>query len=120
MPSKSARAARKGTRARRSPPSCVAHAAFPVSLSARTRSDRIYVKLSKKKEGVEWGSVDDSDRRDKARKEEKSKANQGKSTAQLLSEIYGEADEDAKKKLESAWETGRAKREAGKGLPPPQ
>ena len=86
--------------------------------SARARSDRIFVKLCKKDEGVEWGSVDDSDRRDKARKADKAKANQGKSTAQLLSELYGEADEDAKKKLESAWEAGRAKREAGKGMPP--
>ena len=67
--------------------------------------------MRKKTEGVCWGSVDDSDRRDKARKEDKTKANAGKSTAQLLSELYGEADDDAKKKLESAWEAGRARRE---------
>jgi hypothetical protein len=61
--------------------------------------------------------VDDSDRRDKARKEEKSKANEGKSTARLLSEMYGEGDDDMKRKLEISWEKGRAVREAGKRVP---
>lgn len=74
-------------------------------------SDRVFVKLCKKSPGSEWGSVDDSERREKERKEEKAKANQGKSTAQLLSELYGDADDDAKKKLEEAWEKGRAERE---------
>lgn len=70
------------------------------------------VKLCKASAGTEWGSVDDSARRDQERKQDKAASNQGKSTAQLLSELYGDADEEAKKKLEEAWEKGREKREA--------
>jgi hypothetical protein len=37
--------------------------------------------------------------------------NKGKSTAELLSQMYADADEDGKASLASAWEAGRAKRE---------
>ncbi|KAG8464673.1 hypothetical protein KFE25_010041 [Diacronema lutheri] len=83
----------------------------PADSSFSVKSDRVLIKLCKKSAGAQWGSVDDSDLREKERKEEKAKASQGKSTAQLLSELYGEADDDAKKKLEEAWEKGRQKRE---------
>ena len=47
-----------------------------------------------------------------AKQEEKVKANEGKSTAQLLSEMYADADEEGKESLAKAFEEGRAKREA--------
>lgn len=81
-------------------------------IAAALRSNRVLVKLCKASAGTEWRSVDDSARRDQERKQDKAASNQGKSTAQLLSELYGDADEEAKKKLEEAWEKGREKREA--------
>lgn len=108
--------ARRGAPCARSPaaprPAPLAPAAARLGVVLRDRrSDRVLIKLCKKSAGAQWGSVDDSDLREKERKEEKAKASQGKSTAQLLSELYGEADDDAKKKLEEAWEKGRQKRE---------
>lgn len=38
----------------------------------------------------------------------------GKSAAQLLSEMYRDADDEGKAKLEQAWEAGRSKREEGR------
>ena len=51
------------------------------------------------------------------RKEEKLAANKGKSTQELLAEMYADADEDGKASLAAAWEAGRSKRE-GNGPPP--
>lgn len=81
------------------------------------RSDRILIKLAKKVPDAEWGSVDDSKKKAEARKAEQAKHNEGKSTAQLLSEMYRDADDTTKKKLEEAWEKGRTKREANKQQP---
>ena len=39
---------------------------------------------------------------------------QGKSTAELLKQMYAEADEDGKASLSKAWEEGREKREGKK------
>ena len=39
---------------------------------------------------------------------------QGKSTAELLQQMYAEADEDGKLALSKAWEDGREKREGAK------
>ena len=39
---------------------------------------------------------------------------QGKSTAELLQQMYAEADEDGKAALSKAWEDGREKRESRK------
>ena len=44
-------------------------------------------------------------------------ANKGKSTQELLAEMYADADEDGKASLAAAWEAGRSKRE-GNGPPP--
>ena len=61
----------------------------------RKPPDTLLVKL-RKAEGDEWGSLDDSAAKKKAKQEEKVKANEGKSTAQLLSEMYADADEEGK------------------------
>jgi hypothetical protein len=81
-------------------------------LAAHRVSDRLLIKLCKRITGEEWGSIDDTHRKEQARKEEALQANKSKSTAQMLTELYKDADDDAKKKLEEAWEIGRAKREA--------
>lgn len=39
---------------------------------------------------------------------------QGKSTGELLKQMYAEADEEGKLALSEAWESGREKREASK------
>ena len=78
----------------------------------RKPPDTLLVKLRKATEGDEWGSLDDSAAKKKAKQEEKVKANEGKSTAQLLSEMYADADEEGKESLAKAFEEGRAKREA--------
>ena len=39
---------------------------------------------------------------------------QGKSTGELLQQMYAEADEEGKLALSQAWEAGREKREASK------
>ncbi|KAJ1624116.1 hypothetical protein T492DRAFT_882400, partial [Pavlovales sp. CCMP2436] len=85
--------------------------------SYAVKTDRINLKLCKKTPGSEWGSIDDSGKKEKEIKEEKARTNQGKSTGQLLSEMYGQADDDAKKKLEEAWERGREKREGMRANP---
>ena len=43
-----------------------------------------------------------------------SQANQGKSTNELLQQLYAEADEEGKAALSKAWEDGREKREAAR------
>ena len=78
----------------------------------RKPPDTLLVKLRKAAEGDEWGSLDDSAAKKKAKQEEKVQANEGKSTAQLLSEMYADADEEGKESLAKAFEEGRAKREA--------
>jgi len=69
------------------------------------------LKLAKTNQGLDWASVDDSAKKVKAQQEERMVQNKGKSTAQLLSEMYRDADEEGKEKLAQAWEAGRAKRE---------
>eukprot|EP00307_Rebecca_sp_RCC1486_P010230 CAMPEP_0119406930 /NCGR_PEP_ID=MMETSP1335-20130426/1063_1 /TAXON_ID=259385 /ORGANISM="Chrysoculter rhomboideus, Strain RCC1486" /LENGTH=200 /DNA_ID=CAMNT_0007431023 /DNA_START=19 /DNA_END=618 /DNA_ORIENTATION=- len=79
----------------------------PEKSTYAVKTDRILIKLAKKVPDTEWGSVDDAKRKAEAAKSDKMKQNEGKSTAQLLSEMYRDADDDAKKKLEEAWEKGR-------------
>ena len=74
----------------------------------------VLLKLRKAEEGEEWGSLDDGAKLAAKRKEEKLAANKGKSTQELLAEMYADADEDGKASLAAAWEAGRSKRE-GKG-----
>jgi calcyclin binding protein len=77
----------------------------------RKADSMVLLKLRKATEDEEWGSLDDSARVAAKRKEDKLEANKGKSTQQLLSEMYADADEDGKASLAAAWEAGRSKRE---------
>mmetsp|Transcript_21392 Transcript_21392/g.45957 ORF Transcript_21392/g.45957 Transcript_21392/m.45957 type:complete len:240 (-) Transcript_21392:318-1037(-) len=79
----------------------------------RKGSDMMLVKLRKVVEGGDsWPSLDDSAAKKEAEKARRSEQNQGKSTMELLHELYADADEDGKVALSKAWEDGRAKREA--------
>ena len=83
----------------------------------RKADSMVLLKLRKAEEGEEWGSLDDGAKLAAKRKEEKLAANKGKSTQELLAEMYADADEDGKASLAAAWEAGRSKRE-GNGPPP--
>ena len=78
---------------------------------ARKADSMVLVKLRKVKDEEEWGSLDDAAIQQAKKKAEKLETNKGKSTAELLSEMYADADEDGKASLAAAWETGRSKRE---------
>lgn len=88
------------------------HSAVDESQSTwvRKADSMIIIKLRKATE-ESWGSLDDSARAEEKRKAEKLEANKGKSTAELLSEMYANADEEGKASLSAAWEAGRSKRE---------
>lgn len=73
--------------------------------------DTLLVKLRKADEGKQWETLDDSAARRRREREERSKSNEGKSTAELLRDMYAEADDEDRAKLAHAWEVGRAKRE---------
>ena len=81
---------------------------------ARKADSMVLVKLRKADESETWGSLDDSAVQKAKRKEADLEANKGKSTQELLSKMYAEADEEGKASLAAAWEAGRGKRE-GKG-----
>lgn len=78
---------------------------------ARKADSMVLLKLRKAAEGEEWGSVDESAVKEKAKKAQNLENNKGKSTAELLSEMYANADEEGKASLAAAWESGRSKRE---------
>lgn len=78
----------------------------------RKADSMLLLKLRKEAEGEEWGSLDDSARLKARKKEQDLQENKGKSTQELLSKMYAEADEEGKVSLSQAWEAGRAKREA--------
>ena len=80
----------------------------------RKADSMILIKLRKLEEGEEWGSVDDSERIKKKKKDQELQENKGKSTQELLSKMYAEADEAGKASLAAAWEAGREKREGRK------
>ena len=72
----------------------------------------VHTKLRKADENdAEWGSLDDSAIQKARRKAQEVEQNKDKSTSELLSKMYAEADEEGKRSLEEAWEAGRAKRE---------
>jgi len=81
---------------------------------ARKSDSMVLLKLRKANDGDEWGSLDDSAILQARHKAEKMEGNKGKSTAELLSEMYADADEGGKASLAAAWEAGRSKREAKK------
>ena len=72
----------------------------------------VLLKLRKADEGQEWGSLDDSHPKKQQEQEERAEGNKGKSTAELLAQMYAEADEDGRAAISQAWEAGREKREA--------
>jgi len=80
----------------------------------RKPPDTILLKMRKATDGEEWASLDNSAAKKAKEHQEKVEANKGKSTAELLSQMYAEADEDGKAALSKAWEEGREKREAKK------
>ena len=61
--------------------------------------------------GPDWGSLDDSAVKAAAKKAQDLENNKGKSTQELLSKMYADADDEGKASLAAAWESGRAKRE---------
>jgi len=110
---------------------------------ARKASDTLLIKLRKAEDGAEWGSLDDSSAKKETERKGRADANQartrpcrdgrclrialphstrcpplapwqGKSTAELLKQMYADADEDGKVSLSKAWEEGREKREGKK------
>lgn len=90
------------------------HSAVDAWQSSWTRKadSMILIKLKKASEcEPEWGSLDDSAIQKARRKAEEVEQNKGKSTSELLSKMYADADEEGKKSLEEAWEAGRSKRE---------
>ena len=78
---------------------------------ARKADSMVLVKLRKTDEAETWGSLDDSAVQKAKRKAADLEENKGKSTQELLSKMYAEADEEGKASLAAAWEAGRAKRE---------
>ena len=72
----------------------------------------LLVKLRKATEGEEWGSLDESARKKQKEKDERAEKNKGKSTAELLAQMFADADDDGKAAISRAWENGREKREA--------
>ena len=80
---------------------------------ARKADSMVLIKLRKAAEGdaAEWGSLDDSAVLKAKREAAEAEQNKGKSTGELLSKMYANADEEGKKSLEEAWEAGRSKRE---------
>lgn len=78
---------------------------------ARKADSMLLIKLRKAAEGEEWGSVDESAVQKAKKKAQDLEQNKGKSTAELLSNMYAEADEEGKASLAAAWESGRSKRE---------
>ena len=80
----------------------------------RKADSMILIKLRKLEEGDEWASVDDSARIKARKKEQEIEQNKGKSTQELLSKMYADADEEGKASLAAAWESGREKREGRK------
>ena len=77
----------------------------------RKADSMILLKLRKASDADEWGSLDDSAKARARAKEQELERNKGKSTQELLSKMYAEADEEGKASLAKAYETGRAKRE---------
>jgi len=77
----------------------------------RKPPDMLLVKMRKATDGHEWKSLDDSISKKEREKEARLEENKHKSTAELLSQMYSEADEDGKAALSKAWEDGREKRE---------
>jgi len=78
---------------------------------SRKPDNMLLLKLRKASDGEEWGSLDDSSHRKAREKEQRLESNKSKSTAELLQEMYRDADEDGKASLSKAWEEGRSKRE---------
>ena len=78
---------------------------------ARKADSVVLLKMRKEADGEEWGSLDDSAHLKAKRREQELAENKGKSTQELLSKMYADADEAGKASLAQAWETGRAKRE---------
>ena len=84
----------------------------PAKSSWVRKSDgMVLIKLRKAAEGDEWETLDDSAVQKAKRKAEEMANNKGKSTAELLSQMYANADEEGKASLAAAWEAGRSKRE---------
>jgi len=77
----------------------------------RKPENMLLLKLRKATDGEEWGSLDDSAHRKAREKESRLESNKSKSTAELLHEMYRDADEDGKASLSKAWEEGRSKRD---------
>ena len=77
----------------------------------RKADSMVLIKLKKAAEGDEWGSLDESAVLQARQKAQSVEQNKGKSTAELLSKMYAEADDEGKASLAAAWEAGRAKRE---------
>ena len=77
----------------------------------RKADSMVLVKLRKAVDGDEWGSLDDSAVQQARKKAQDLENNKGKSTAELLGQMYANADEEGKASLAAAWEAGRAKRE---------
>ena len=77
----------------------------------RKADSMVLLKLRKAVEDVEWESLDDSTKAAAKKKEEKLRTNKEKSTRELLSEMYANADEAGKESLAKAWDSGRGKRE---------
>ena len=74
----------------------------------------LLVKMRKEADGIEWGSLDDSAARKAREHEARLEQNKDKSTAELLAEMYADADEEGKAGLAKAWEDGREAREGRK------
>ena len=77
----------------------------------RKADSMVLVKLRKAVDGDEWGSLDDSAVQQAKKKAKDLEDNKGKSTAELLGQMYANADEEGKASLTAAWEAGRSKRE---------
>ena len=94
--------------------SCTLHSEVdPAGCSwARKADSMVLLKLRKAVEGgPDWGSLDDSAVKAAAKKAQDLENNKGKSTQELLSKMYADADDEGKASLAAAWESGRAKRE---------
>ncbi len=81
------------------------------SCSWARKADSMVVLKLRKAGGEEWASLDDAARAEAARKARRQRENEGKTTAELIQEMYVDADEEGKEGLAKAWEAGRAKRE---------
>ncbi|KAJ9444108.1 hypothetical protein DIPPA_11714 [Diplonema papillatum] len=78
--------------------------------SAVLRKDhRLVVRLSKLEPGKEWSGLDDSEDRKKANHE--ALVSSGADTAELLANMYRNADDETREKLSKAAHEGRLKRE---------